>query len=196
MVHRDLTKISKIKGSPKETEVKRLFVKGLSFRQIGAKCGFHHTTVKKFIDEAFPEMRQEDEDKADIEILASQIETTLKDVDSIRTVLRDRALALKDGSPRDLSDISRAFTGLDKRMDEKLETLFKLTHQLQSIKLELQQVNVYNSPVWNEVLDLVNSIFQPTQEQKIKLAEGLLSLQGSSSESRDESSSKEVGNGS
>jgi hypothetical protein len=182
-----------VKGHPRETEVKRLFLQGKSYSEIGRRCGFDHHVIKRYIDVEFPEMSKEDEKEYDIQLLATQIESTLKDVDSIRTVLKDRALALKEGSPRDLSDISRAFVATDKRLDEKMETLFKLTHQLESIKVELKQLNIYNSPEWSCVIQLVTDIFQPTPDQRIKLAEGLLSLQGHINE---DSVEEAVGNGS
>ena len=169
---------TKIKGSAAEGTIRSMFVKGKSYKEIARHVGgVCDKTVAAYINAEFPEMTTQEVKEYDVQLLASQIQATLKDVDSIRAVLRDRTISLKDGSPRDLGDLARAFTATDKRLDEKMETLFRLTHQLESIKLELKQINVYNSPVWNEVLDLVNTVFQPTPDQKVKLAEGLLSLQ-------------------
>jgi hypothetical protein len=182
---------SKIKGSSIEPQVRHMFIKGKSFREISRKVGVHDMTVAAYIKSEFPEMTAQEDKEYDVQLLAAQIQNTLKDVDSIRSILKDKAIALKEGSPRDLSDISRAFVATDKRLDEKMETLFKLTHQLESIKVELKQLNIYNSPEWHSVIALVTDIFQPTPDQKIKLAEGLLSLQSGS-----DGAGKEVGNGS
>lgn len=75
-------------------------------------------------------------------------------------------------------DLKTALLGLDKAL-KCLELIGKMQGQIQDVQINLSQINIFNSPMWEQVGDVIMCVLADYPDLRTKIAEELIAMEES-----------------